>query len=252
MTSLYNLNVFCTDGTNTYTHNVWKDSLDTPVCPFGITGHTVVYQEIVDTIASNVSTVTDDISGTHGYYRSKGISFDVPAGPSSEQIAIGTHSYPYPIRIHTFTITPTADNIGDTFSFLSAKDTVVGILTSGVTGGNTLNVNSTVVSNVKPGFEVNLYNGVTGQNLGECYSVDTTTNTITVQNAVTGSFAPGTYVRITLKRIENVLITTTEKIIFGSGTAGSSLVPANIVGTIMYQNNTSSSKKFSMFAECSY
>lgn len=249
---VYNLRIICSDGVIDHTHVIWSDNSTAETCPHAVAGHTVSSVEVLEIITPNTSIILDDFAGTSGIYRTKGLTFDVPAGPSSEQVIIGEYSYPYPIRMSTFTIMPSEDNIGDIFSFLSARNTVVGILTQEVSSGKSLVVNSTVIQNVKPGYVISLISGGTEQDLGECYTVNESTNTITVEKDVIETFPIGTYVRITLKRVEDIRITSTNSVVFGNGTLSSSLVPANLVGTITYQNNSDSPKKFSFFCECSY
>lgn len=94
------------------------------------------------------------------------IILDISDGNIGIYVPIGSRSEPYPTRIYLVTIYPTADNVGDYMYIITAPDTVVGVLTSGVSGGTGLSVNPTAATNIKSGFLVNLYSGVTGQDLG--------------------------------------------------------------------------------------
>lgn len=250
--TVYKARTYCNDGIDLIAHpEEWYDILPTS-CPLGITGHTFVNNVITESVSTKSGFVVEDTSGTHGYYRSDAFTFDVPAGITGEFIPIGDCSDPYPTRIYSITIFPGTENIGDYISMVSAPDTVVGILTAPVSGGTALAVNSTAINNINPGLLVNLFDGVTGQNLGQCVSVDKNTNTVIVDTPVSLPFSAGALVRISLRRLNNLRITNTNNITMGANTLGSTLSPPNIIGRIFYKNMTGDPKKFTFMAEMSF
>lgn len=246
----YFVRVFCKDSAEEYhSHEFWTDNIDISSCPNSTPDHTFIETTILDQISSNVSIVGDDTSNTNGIYRAKGFVFDVAPGPDTNYKVVGEYSVSYNTRIYSITATPSVNNIDDMFSFVAAKDTVVGILISGVSGGNVLNVNSTVLSNMKIGFDVSLG---TGNSVGECIGIDTTAMTITVEDTISSTYPIGTPVLLTIKRLEDIYIASDKPLSFGSNTVGSSLAPAGLKGSILYKNNSASAKKFSLYVETSY
>jgi hypothetical protein len=253
--TIYNIKVYCKDSLdNIIIHNIWQDNPIVSTCPLNIPGHTVMETEILDQISQNIQMVEDDNTGTNGIYRAIGYTFDVDPGPDTEFKLIGQQSYPYPMRVYVFTAMPGLDNIGDTFSFVSSKDTIVGMLRSSVTGGTLLEVNDTVIANMKIGFEVSL--GITGttgyQSVGECIDIDVSNKILTVSTPVSQLFDIGTPVMLTVKRVENIKMTTDKPLTFGSNTIGSSLAAAGLRGSLLYKNSSASAKTFSVYLETAY
>lgn len=249
--TVYHLIANCEDGNNIISHNLWSEEIPGS-CPFGVTGHTLLDVIINERVSTKIKMIEEDTRGTSGRYRCNGYTYDVFPGPDTDFQIVGTSSLPYPIRAYVFTLQPTEENIGDYVTFLTAPNTPIGVLIQDVSSGTVLNVSDTVITNIAIGFDVSLNDGVTSQKLGECIAIDTVNKTITVSSSVSNSFGIGTAVLITIKRIENVRITTRNQMVFGANTFGSTLVPAGISGVLMYKNMTSTSKKISAMLEISY
>jgi hypothetical protein len=196
--------------------------------------------------------IKDDLSQTCGTYRAKGYNFDVGTGPNSSYESIGEISFPYNVRVLGISINPTDENIGDYVSIVTAKDTVVGVLTSDVSSGNVLNVSSSVLVHVCNGYQITVQDGTGIVDLGECIAHDHDNHTLTVENNISSLLTAGSYVMMTMKRIEDYKITQGCKSSFGLQTLESSLTPAGIKGTVLYKNMTNTSKTFSMYLELYY
>ena len=253
-TTVYHIRFDCTDPSDTIiSHDLWVENYDSiTTCPLGISGHTLIDKVFLGKISQMAKTIIDDTSDTNGNYRAIGFDYNVNPGPDTDYQVLGDESYSYNVRVKAITINPGAENIGDTFSFVSARNTPVGALTADVSSGVILNVSDTVLVNINVGFEVTLQTGTTEQNLGECITIDSVAKTITVQNAVTSLFPAGSVVMITIKRIENLKITSDRLITFGGHNSNSTLAPAGLKGTVLYKNSTNVAKQFSVFAEISY
>jgi hypothetical protein len=250
--TVFKLTVNCEDTSNNIiSHRLWSPDIPSS-CPLGVTGHTLINVIITDRVSSKIHVVEDDTEGTAGRYRCNGYTYDVAAGPDTDFQLVGTSSLPYPIRAYVFTLQPTDENIGDYFTFLTAPNTPIGTLTQAVSSGTVLNVDDNVIAYIGVGIDVTLNDGVTSQNLGECISIDDVNNTITVSNSVSNSFGIGTPVLMTIKRIENVRITTKNQMVFGANTIGSTFVPPGINGVLMYKNMTNVAKKISASLEIAY
>lgn len=242
----------CYDGIEYIHHDHW--SQEYPVtCPFGVTGHTVTMAFSVETISENIQIIEDDTAGTNGTYRARGFDYNVSPGPDTNFQILGEYSASYNIRIYAITVVPSTENIGDTISFVAARNTIVGGLTVPVSSGTLLNVSPTVISNMKIGYEVSLQIGTgTIDILGECVAINATGGTITVDNVIASSYPAGTYVLLTVKRLENIKIKTDTPITFGSNTTGSSLALGGLKGTVLYKNASAVAKEITIYVEQAY
>lgn len=252
--TLYNIRFDCQDNLSAiHSHNLWVEDYDIITsCPSSDPNHTLVQKVLLDTVSQDAKIVMDDISNTNGYYRATGLTYDVGTGPDSDYQVVGQYSLPYNVRIQGIIITPSTENIGDSFMFVAARNTAIGALTVGVTGGTLLEVTDSVITHINVGFDLNIVNGGTGQHLGECIAVNKIAKTITVEHALMSAYPPGSLLLIGVKRIENFRIANDHPIVFGSNNVGSTLVPAGLVGTILYKNETAVAKKISVIAEITY
>lgn len=253
--TVYNLNVFCTDASNNFhNHNIWTEDLSFTTCPLNIPEHILHEKNIIGSISQNAQVIVDDTAGTNGTYRAVGYVYPVAAGPDIEYQVVGTSSFPYAVRINTFKVYAGPENIGDTFSFVVARNTIIGVLMSDVSNGNTLSVSGTVIANLIVGYEVLIQNGGTGpiESLGEVINIDRDNNIITVSNNISSSFSAGSLIMMTIKRIENIKIMSAGTLTFGTDTAGTSLAPPGLTGTILYKNSTNAAKEICCSLETLY
>lgn len=253
MTNLYKYRIFCvTEQAFVYT---WSDVTPT-VCPNNNT-HTIDPSTITIIESQLINTVVpiDDNTGVQGYYGSQGFNINISAGPSPNQILANQLVFkPYDVRIYSITLLPSAANIGDTVTMKAPMDILIGVITSSVNSGNVINVNSTVLQNVAIGLHISLSDGTNEQDLGEIYAIDTTAQTLTMQNPVSISFnsATPTNVLLSLCRVQNVTFGSDSPLTFGSTKYGSVLMPGGTNGGILYQNNTNATKTFSFLVEYTF
>jgi hypothetical protein len=251
--TIYNLIVYCKDASNTiHTHNIWQEQPGVASCPSEISDHTVIESEVANKVSSTSQTIIDDTSGTNGTYRARGFMYPVAAGPDTDYNVIGEFVAPYNMRLASMTITPSTENIGDSFTFVANRNTPIGGITSGVSSGKVLSVTDSVLVHIKVGFEVLLLTGSTLQSLGECLEIDITNKTITVENNVGSAFPPGSLVLLAVKRLETIPIVSEHPLTYGADTIGSSLASKGSIGTMLYKNSTGVTKKLAFYVQFLY
>lgn len=204
---------------------------------------TVVYdtQSLV-----NVSVVIPD-----GYYQCCTLDLDMPVcSPGS----VYTKEISWPMKIYLWTISLylPADSEGDSYDVISAPDTAIGYLTSGVDVGATqISVSETVTANMIPGLDIDLYDGVNRNVLGRITACDSVNHTVTFETATTNSFTQGTIVLFNLKNIRNfdVCRNIASEVHLATAWVKYKEVPANTIMRIVYHNNNGGAKCIAMKVE---
>ena len=234
---------------------IWL-SEDDPVpttCPTN-TSHTITSNSarIVEIRDPNIVNIGQETTKTGGHYRLDSVQFTAVKNTTT------THTFSYPIDITVISAEwqTASENTGDIVSWKISKDTTIGVITSDVNvGDTTINVSSTVIDNIKVGFLVNLFDGVTENELGIVISIDTDNETITVQTATTDSFllSTPTYVRITIPFLLDVELGHPTRMMIGESKIMGSFVPANTVVTCEYTNmSTTDDKRITTIVEFLY
>lgn len=169
---------------------------------------------------------------TNGHFKSYGVSF-VAAGNAT---TIYNFSIPYPIALLAGIFLTNGKTSGDTMDFDVAPDTVVGVLTEDASIGDTIiNVQPSVVANVDYGFYVKLDDGVNSE---EHLVVSKTATTLTLHTALINNYSAvtPTYVKMTVKMVENMSIEENGRYILGDSKIGGTHIPANTTMRIRYTN----------------
>ncbi|PCJ29227.1 MAG: hypothetical protein COA94_02090 [Rickettsiales bacterium] len=220
--------------------------------------HKIETVTILDTVDTSLTKVVEDTSGTQGYFKISGFSFDVDAGVG----VITDHHiiFNYPIKVYNLMVLPKSNNIGDSLS-VSIKDVHVGLLVGdagkGVisadvsVGDSVIGVDDITLGVVKLGFLVKL-GDPTKENLGECISIDKDNKTITVSNNTSATYSTGDKILITIVKINNVEISTNDVLVFGAGKLGGMLVPTKTTMTVQYTNTSTEAKRVVGFFEHDY
>lgn len=253
-------NVWCvTEGIFVETYGYQEEVPDN--CPNN-SEHTIDASQTteLDRIDENKTIVVDDDAGVGGYYRSQGINFDVDPGVD----VVTTHdtSFPYNVRAFNIHINAASNNIGDELSYCSGPNTDTGTvvvgsndITSDVSSASTvIEVNPNFFQFVKLGFTIKIKEGATEEKLGECISLDTTNNTITVSVATTGNFtiAGGAKILFSICRFQDIEIVNAGTMSFGSSKLGGSLSGPDLIHRITYTNKDGIAKRIRIIVEMTY
>jgi hypothetical protein len=238
-------NVYCE------TESAWVsgylDENITPSTCFNNNEHTI--NTDLSNIILNISTQQVNIVQTEGtpgmHYRAE--SKKLVASPNTT--TTDTHTYPYDISPMTIYLPTSAQNEGDYINSLVGENTVVGVLTSSTSTGNTvLNVNSTVIQNMQVGYIVSLGNSNTV--VGECTVIGN--NQITISDPLDASYSAGTLVKISVNNIKNFYLQGSTSYHLGTKNLLCSFIPANTPIKMAYTNNSNETKDFYYMMEYYY
>ena len=219
------------------------EGIEPSVC-FNDTAHTIntnSFQELAKVSNNNVS-IIEEVVPTGGYHKS--VSYKIDCTPG-----VSTHDYIFDYAISAFSISFNIidDHRNDTLETIVAPNTIIGVITSDVSIGDTIiNVSPTVIQHIKIGFYVNLDDSNINENLGIVTNIDTINSTITVKTASTTAFSASspTYVKMSIKAIDNFTFGYPGNYVLGGTKIGGSYIPANTIIRIVYTNNGETTKYF--------
>lgn len=203
---------------------------------------------VLNTVSDNVVTINQGSNTvtTDGVFRVDSYTFTCPTGTSTHDII-----YPYNTCLFSGIMRLTEDNIGDHVKITTKPDTIVGVLSSGISAGATgLSIGN--VSILKVGILVSVTNGVTTDDLGEIVSINNLTNSIVFSNPSTHAFSAGAYVRITVELIRDMKICSAGDLELGQGRLKTLGMAANGITRVIYTNNGASTKEFNLIAQIYY
>lgn len=201
-------------------------------------------------IKNNHQKIEEEYIDTGGYFQSHSYKLICPVGES-----VHDYTYPYPITALCVKFTTTNDHIDDQLTMEVAPNSIIGIITSNVSiGESTITISDTVIDNVSLGFYVSLFDGVNTDNVGKIVNIDKINNSITLENNAAYAFSASnpTYVRITVRVMDNYIIGYPDRYILGESKIGGSYVPTDTVVRVIYNNNGASSKNFYAILEMLY
>lgn len=202
---------------------------------------------IINTISTQTVKAAED---SEGYFETGNIVVNVPSTTPGNVI---THdvTWPYKILLWKTILNVKTDMIGDTISVVASPNTIIGVITApAAIGSQTFNVNSTVIQNMQRGFLVNLYNGVINDILGVCTNINRVNNTISVETPTINAFAAGSYIRIGVYVMKNIVCHDVNTISIGDkGAKGKTIEPGQIL-RIYYTNNSGTTKTVYYRYEC--
>lgn len=166
-----------------------------------------------------------------------------------------TLSWPFPISLLSAKYKTSSDMAGDVIVFLVAEDTVIGTITSAVAvDDDEIAVSDTVIANVKLGQVIRLDDGTNNNLMGKVKAIDTSTKKITLTESAENSFAVATptYVKMSVCMVDNVELDNDDRVNLGDSKIGGSYIPADIVMTAKYKNNSTTARKFRVKLEYLY
>ena len=248
MSTVYKYRLFC-ESENTLV-TCWN-TIQPTVCPNDNT-HTINSNSItiIEKISrQNVSIIQSEPGFTNGFYKVEGWSFNIPANSS----AYNDISWSYNIAVMTINLLPSSDNIGDTVNAYAGPDTIIGINTQTLNQNvSVINVNSTVLENIRHGYTVSVVNNSQNINMGECISIDIENSRITCNTTSSESIVPGAYIKVSRNVIKNITFTTNNIVNLANKNVSSTAFPANTVARMHYTNNSNTAKTFFYCAEYAY
>ena len=201
---------------------------------------------IVASIAQKTVVINEDPGPTQGNFSVAGryVAVNSTIGSETNIDAV----YTYPIGVHSITLRPGPANVGDKVDMYSIIPTPIGALTVNANIADTvLHASPTVFTYVNYGFEFTISDGVNTQFLGECLSYNKLAGTITVTTPLAYNYLASSpsYLTMRIRKAKDVYFVTDTPIGIGTNIAGSSVLPAGVVGRIIYTNVTGGVKNFS-------
>jgi hypothetical protein len=260
-TVVHKYNIYCT--TESAWVSTWAETEPT-VCPNN-NGHTINSGSIsiVETVESSEVKIQEEATPTGGSFRCDTVSFDATASTTTTF----DYSWPIPVGILSVAFHPLgaqkpdgtwdADESqeGDTFSICIAPDTTIGAITANVAASATIiDVQQSVIDNIKIGYYVKLTDGTNTDDCGRVLSIDSVNLKITVETATTNAFeaATPTYVQMTVYMIKDFEIGYLGRYSIGDDKIGASHLTANTVARVNYVNNTAAQKRVRFLVEYLY
>jgi hypothetical protein len=228
---------------------VWSTQAPT-VCPNNNTHHidpsTI---SIVDTVASNNVSIVQTTGDIQNNYCCESKKITIPANSTISTV------YTWPIDIAILTVNWTSEEIhrGDIINGYIAKNTTIGVITNSVSQGDTvLHVSPTVLSYINRGYLINLTDGISSIDLGQCLEINKTANTITCEIPAITNMSQWSYVRMTIHNMRNMIIDSPGKCALATKHLQASSLSQNTSVEVVYSNNTNIEKSFVFYVEFMY
>jgi hypothetical protein len=247
-TTLNNYRVFC--NTENKFVNTWSKVAPTN-CPNNISDNINISTiTVIDSLSSqNVNVLQSSLGFTNQFYQVQGFEIIIPGNTT----VIKDISWPFNISIMTMNFQPSEDNIGDIINGFAGPNTTIGIITANITQNvSVLNVNSTVIQNIKTGYIVNLTDGIENIIMGQCIHIDKVNSRITCDIPSSINLSAGSYLQVSRQIIKNIKFKSNNTIEIANKILTSSSFPANTIARLIYTNNSNTDKIFSFFTEYEY
>lgn len=238
MTSTVRWQIYCTTEAK-WSSGLRDQSLGAPTTCFNVSTHSVDLtsaQQIGDVQLINVKVIQEDVP-TGGHYCTEGFVMNL-AALETQTLSI---KWPMNTTATVVHVQSLKENLDDTLSATINPYTLIGTITSNVAiNTTTANVSSTVITNIKIGFDIY----INTENLGRVISIDTTNLIVTFENPTTIAHIAGEYVYTEMKLIKNFQLGTENGNDLGLASIGGKYLKANTVTNIIYKNNTNIAKRF--------
>ena len=225
------------------TEGVWKHT-------WGQEPPTVCPTNTADTVNLSSVAIVSTVSETHtvihqptaGRYMVEMFPLSIPSGTPGATVNVDL-AFDSEILLWLTAFNCTADLVGDKFDVVLNPDTIVGGLTAtGNTSDTVLNVSSTVTGNVTVGMYLTLHNSPDVQDLGKVMNVDADAGTVTVSNALSTTFPPGSILTLTLYLARNVILDMAGPANLAEKGFQGKVVPAGTTMRMVYTNNDGAAK----------
>ena len=222
------------------------------VCPNDNT-HTIDVNSItkINSVSSDIVEIKEETIPTGGNYKAETVIINTNANETS----ITDKTWIIPINMFAVYFITTTEHDGDNLIVEIAPDTIIGAITSDVNVNDTIiHVNDTVLDNLYIGYHVKLDDLTNSDDCGMVTHIDKINKTITINTPTTQTFSISTptYIRQTIRMIDNFELSPSTKYSLGTTTIGGSYVPTGIIARVKYVNNSSNPKKLRINVEYLY
>ena len=227
----------------------WSEQAPT-VCPNNNTHQIDTASiSIIDSISSNNVSIIQTTGDIQNNYCCESKKITIPANSTISTV------YTWPLDIAILTVNWTSEEIhrGDIINGYIAKNTTIGVITYPLSQGDTvLHVSPTVLSYINRGYLINLTDGISSINLGQCLEINKTDNTIKCQIPAITNMSQWSYVRMTIHNMRNMIIDSPGRYALATKHLQASSLPKNIPVEVVYSNNTNIEKSFVFYVEFMY
>lgn len=242
--SVTNWRIYCnTEGG--WVHG-WKDTSEgEPTVCFNNNTHEVNLNscQILNTTALLDVKIQQERVATGGNFRSEGYSLTCPANSTT----IDVLTWPFPVSIMNVTILGKEDIVGDTADVYINISNAGTITTEAAIGSTVFYISPVTMAYLFVGYEII----INGESLGRVLSIDTSTSTVTMENASTILHEIGEFIEIRINLVKNHNMNSYNHTIARSIIGGKSL-PTGLAVNLAYTNNGSLEKTFKYNIEYMY
>lgn len=198
---------------------------------------------IIDTIQASSVEINQEITSTPYRIRFFDPVFATGTTDNSDFI------FPYDISLHSATVYPTDENLGDKIVVCVNSNGPVGYLTSELgTGGSVMYINPETITRLHVGYMIY----IDGVQIGEIIDIDVPGVSITLGTGVSETILVGTTIDIIIPLIENLTFFDTKKIVIGEGVINTVLLRKDTSIDIHYENNGTEDHKLNYAITMSY
>lgn len=204
-----------------------------------------------NTTQLNTVEISEESGGkkTKGRFRSQG--FSITAEPNQD--TIHDFTFPYDIAPLVIKFATSEQHRSDIINLQIAPQATIGALIQPASiGNNFFYVNTTALNWLNVGYICYITNGVTTDELGDVVDIDYVSNKVILENSFVNNYAPGSFVKITVNPIRNLIISEPQIHNIGDSKIGATFIPKNNIVRLVYTNNSNESKIFSWQCEMLY
>lgn len=252
----YKWNVFCNDESKFI--DIWNKEQPI-VCPNNNT-HTLnhelthqIHRVNPATVIIREENVPINAQQTNRNYAIRSHDFTVAPGVT---YTTSSETFTYPISMLDVIFEIEDTMAGDRFYVDIGRNTIIGALYANASPGDTqLTVSPTVTQYMNNGFIISLTtDGINFTELGPCLNIDNVNNTLTIQDTVTQTWYPGTYVAMSIRLTDVNIGRVPGKLEMARSTVGGVYVPAGqkMTGTYVNRNGNQAEKHIHMYYEFFY
>lgn len=199
----------------------------------------------------NVVYIQEEETATQGNYRFECVNYNI--GSNAEEVH--DFQFPYPVNMLEVKIRSKEDHRGDVVNCQVVPSVPIGYITSNLSvGSSNVYVSNTVLQYMKVGYHMALQRPGSSnmEDLEEALVKVDENNMITTQNASTSNYPPGTYVRMHVGIIKNLLLDEPDWYTIGDRKIGASYLPGKTTLRMIYSNNNQQPKQVTLYLQYLY
>ena len=230
--------IFCVTE-NTFVEG-WGDT--EPTTCYNNTSHTVNLNSIqlVESVSRSEVRIKEDSAIVSRNVKIVPIVFDNVASNTSQTQSF---TFQYVTSMYSYMFMTDDFNKGDSITIAVNPNTPLGLITSDITSGDmVISPPAPLFAFGQNGFNVTVSDGTNTSDLGEIISMDSMSQTITVEQAADNNFSSvNTVLYMTYYNMRNLIIGPPQCYRFGDDVIGGAAVPVGTTVTFTYTNNAVSS-----------